>query len=303
MPELTIHTGGNAAFEDAFYSMGQPAAFSPPSSPASGNRRPAESSGSTASNLRQVTLAAATAAERLSAACCTTRTLAPSQTVVASELECVDGYSFLDPQAAWLTLTCCRNPSTRNVSTVPSSAAYLGSTRASIPSAAPLGLGQQLHQTQPYSAAECYRIVEQRHVSNDSGNSYTTFAPKKPLPPDEVAAPVTAAAPATQTFNNRPTDCGSSVSSGESPLLPAELKHERGVVGCLYTPGSAVLIQGGQNGKFSLDAAASPGSAAFNQGGPAAAGSPGAAASREAYIVSAAKRISETQHIKRTSGN
>ncbi|CDJ39550.1 hypothetical protein ETH_00038865, partial [Eimeria tenella] len=164
MPELTVHTGGNASFEDAFYSVGWPAAFPLPASPAAAGS--SSSSSSREGRAQQAFAAALTATERLSAACCTIRpgegapwgtpSGAPAGAPTgAPQVEYMEGYSFFDPARAWLALTCGALSGPRSISPGPSGGPYLCS---SLPPSSHFAQQhqqqqQQQQQQQPYSAA------------------------------------------------------------------------------------------------------------------------------------------------------
>lgn len=303
MPELTIHTGGNASFEDTFYTMGWPSAFSPPSSPAAINSNEAR--------LRQTVAAVATAAERLSAACCTTRR--PGSFLPApAMLECVEGYSFFDPEKAWLALTCNRTNGARNVRTTSASAVHMNSTLPTPPMLAQHMHLEPLHHTQPYSAAECYRLVQDRQASADSVASYETFAPKKPQSPKATAAAansIGAAALGQGPLIGEPLDCGASASSGDSPLPPMDMRGTRDQgVGFIFSPGSTLLlpqtkgVQQAGGGSTAAATTEAPTGAAGSMQKTTCAPDPVAAAAREAYIVAAARRISEKANIEAALG-
>ena len=292
MPELTVHTGGNASFDDLFYSLGWPAAFTPPSSPSAAAAAAEGETGGAAGGssiidrkLHHTFAAALTATQRLSAACCVQRGDAAAGGAAAAAAaapeppkEFMEGYSFLDPAKAWLALTCggpifnFRNSSLRSAS----SNAPFSLSSSSLPASQLVTEGmqqqqqlqQQLQQQQqqPYTAAECFRLVQSREDSADSVASFDTFAPKKPRATASAAAAAGGAPCARwgplkneEEMYRDTADCAASRSSGDSPLPPASFKSSKKTgVGFLYTPGSTLLLPP-QRGLHSSAAAAAAG--------------------------------------------
>lgn len=297
MPELTIHTGGNASFDDTFYSIGWPSTFSPPSSPSGVN--------SNETKLRQAVAAAATAAERLSAACCTTRPTGLSYGT-SSALQCVEGYSFFDPEKAWLALTCGSTAGQRRVRATSASAVYFDRMT---PSAGVVGTEIQqlpLHHSQPYTASECYRLVQDRQASADSVASYETFAPKKPQS-SQMAPAQPHEIPGAAAPGREPSECGRSSSSGDSPLPPMGMMGARDQkVGLVFAPGSTLLLPPVKGVQHASAAPGPIGTHALPAGATAqkthCVSTATTAAAREAYIMAAAKRISEKAQMEAAFG-
>ncbi|KAL8440137.1 hypothetical protein Efla_005256 [Eimeria flavescens] len=278
MPELTIHTGGNASFDDAFYSSSSPAAFSASSSP------------SHAAHAAEAAAAATAVSQRLSAACCLTAEAVSSP---CPSMQCVDSYSFFDLEKAWSALTCGapgRPPA--------AAAAGLPGAPSALPSSSYLQQQQQqvYQQQPPYSAAECYRFVLGRQASLDSVASYDTFAPKKQQQPLGHSA-------AAGQLHADSVDGAASCSSGDSPgpLLEAKAATDGGV-GFLLNSGSTLLLPRGRENPANSHPPAAHAAAAAATHKTHCVPSAAAAAAREAYIAAAAKRISEKAQLEAAFG-